>query len=74
MCRRHLIIDVNLRKAVVSYFPTQRRISCWGGLAPGNNESVSKRKKVKAWYQTNADRLWANEMVIRRGNLRVVDG
>jgi len=31
----------------MSRFPTQKHISSWAGVAPGNNESAGKRKKAK---------------------------
>lgn len=31
----------------MSYFPTDKHITSWAGLSPGNCESAGKKKEVK---------------------------
>lgn len=36
----------------MSYFPTDKNITSWSGLSPGNNESAGKKKEVNQWMVT----------------------
>lgn len=43
--------EVREFSADMSWFPTNKHISKWAGLRPGNNESIGKRKSGKLWKE-----------------------
>jgi len=47
VARRSAINVLSETGIVMSQFGWSKRICCWGGLTPGNNESAGKKKSVK---------------------------
>ena len=45
--RRSAITVLSETGADMSQFDSSKRLCCWGGLTPGNNESAGKKKSVK---------------------------